>query len=190
MIAFAAQIACLTEAGAPSGAAARPLSRSFAARPGTVGWATSAPAGAAGWGVGSSYATPPGPSAAMADGTTLSASANSTQMTIRGLPRTTTLFRRPAGLADGLARKEPAPLVDIHGTRPKQPGSPAPRTVRGFGVACKISDEGARSPTQYSEVGIDHSSRPAGAGAAAATVSARRAPATPPPRRTLRAPEV
>src|SRR3954471_19386104 len=38
-----------------------------------------------------------------------------------------TLFRRPAGLADGLARKEPAPPVDHHGISPKQPGSPALR---------------------------------------------------------------
>src|SRR4051794_33248236 len=38
-----------------------------------------------------------------------------------------TLFRWPAGLADGLARKEPAPPVDHHGISPKQPGSPALR---------------------------------------------------------------
>src|ERR1700754_4885072 len=111
MIAFAAQIACLTGSGAPSGAAARP-STIFASTPGTVGCAFTAPGPAGVAAVGSSYAVPPGPSAAIAAGAAQSASANSAQITIRGLPRTTTLFRRPAGLADGLARKEPAPPVD------------------------------------------------------------------------------
>src|SRR3954469_24701571 len=136
MIPFAARIACLTASGAASGAAARPATI-FATVPDTVGWATAAPGAVVGAGVaeGSSNATPPGPSAAIAAGTALKPSTNSTHITIRDLPRTTTLFRRPAGLADGLARKEPAPPVDDHGISPKQPGSPVPRTVRGFGVA-------------------------------------------------------
>src|SRR3954468_18415396 len=62
----------------------------------------------------------------MAVGATPSASANSAQMNIRDLPRTTTLFRRPAGLADGLARKEPAPPVDDHGISPNNLGPPFP----------------------------------------------------------------
>src|SRR6185503_5349033 len=126
MMPFAAQMACLTASGAAAGAAARPLTI-FASTPGTVAWRSVAPVapgvagGAAG---GSSYATPPGPSAAMAVGAAMSASANSAQMNIRGVPRTTTLFRRPAGLADGLARKEPAPRVEDHEIRPKQPWVP------------------------------------------------------------------
>src|SRR3954447_12374243 len=46
-----------------------------------------------------------------------------------------------------------------HGISPKQPGSPVPRTVRGFGVASKVSDERRCPPTKYREVGIDYSSR-------------------------------
>ena len=41
------------------------------------------------------------------------------------MPASRILFRRPAGLADGLARKEPALLTDNRVIRPKQPGSPA-----------------------------------------------------------------
>src|ERR671932_683615 len=173
MIAFAAQIACLTESGAPAGAAARPEPSSFASTPGTVGWATSAPAGAAGCGVGSSYATPPGPSAAMADGTTLSASANSTQMTIRGLPRTTTLFRRPAGLADGLARKEPAPLVDIHGTRPNNLGPPLPGPSGDSALHARYRTNGPVPQPNTQKWGSTIRPGGAGAGAAAATLGSR-----------------
>ena len=36
------------------------------------------------------------------------------------------LFRRPAGLADGLALKEPAPPTDSPRDSPQQLGSPAP----------------------------------------------------------------
>src|ERR687885_1680794 len=81
----------------------------------------------------------------MADGTTLSASAKSTQMIIRGLPRTTALFRRPAGLADGLARKEPAPLVDDHGTRPNNLGPPFPGPSGDSALHARYRTEG-RSP--------------------------------------------
>src|SRR4051794_25715097 len=176
MIAFAAQMACLTASGAASGAAARPLTI-CATVPGTVGWAPIAPGAvlvATGGAEGSSNATPPGPSAAIAAGGALKHSANSTHITIRGLPRTTTLFRRPAGLADGLARKEPAPPVDDHGISPKQPGSPVPRTVRGFGVACKVSDEQPCPRTKYRKVGIVHSSRPRRTPAASGDVQAAR----------------
>src|SRR3954447_10905849 len=62
----------------------------------------------------------------MAVGATPSASANSAQMNIRDVPRTTTLFRRPAGLADGLARKEPAPPVVTTGLAPNNLGPPFP----------------------------------------------------------------
>src|SRR4051795_8512449 len=172
MIAFAAQIACLTASGAASGAAARP-STICATAPGTVGWETVAPgavAVAGGGAGGSSKAAPPGPWAASAAGAALKPSTNSTHITIREFPRTTTLFRRPAGLADGLARKEPAPPVDDHGISPKQPGSPVPRTVRGFGVACKVSDERRCPATKYRELGIGHSSRRGGPHPRAATL--------------------
>src|SRR3954452_16816177 len=128
MIAFAAQIACLTASGAASGAAARP-STICATAPGTVGWEAVAPgavAVAGGVAGGSSKAAPPGPWAASAAGAALKPSTNSTHITIREFPRTTTLFRRPAGLADGLARKEPAPPVDDHGISPNNLGPPFP----------------------------------------------------------------
>src|SRR4051794_18605414 len=160
MMPFAAQIACLTASGAASGAAARP-STICATVPGTVGWAVAPGAGPVAGGVagGSPQAPPPGPEAAHAAGAALKPSTNSTHINIRDLPRTTPLFRRPAGLADGLARKEPAPPVDDHGISPKQPGSPVPRTVRGFGVASKVSDVCGSSRTKYREVGIVHPSR-------------------------------
>ena len=41
-------------------------------------------------------------------------------------PQNNDLFRRPAGLADGLALKEPALLTVHRGIRPKQLGSPVP----------------------------------------------------------------
>src|SRR3954447_10195833 len=185
MIAFAAQIACLTASGAASGAAARP-STICATAPGTVGWETVAPgavAVAGGVAGGSSKAAPPGPWAASAAGAALKPSTNSTHITIREFPRTTTLFRRPAGLADGLARKEPAPPVDDHGISPKQPGSPVPRTVRGFGVACKVSDGRPYPPSKYQEVGIGHSSRPRRDAAGTGDVRRRGPPALPRPLR-------
>src|SRR4051795_12278794 len=101
MILLAAQMACLTASGAAAGAAARP-STIFASVPGTVGWASAAPVAVvdvAGVAAGSSYAVPPGPSAAMADGAALSASANSTQMIIRDFPRTTCSLSSACGVS-------------------------------------------------------------------------------------------
>src|SRR3954463_12122960 len=49
---------------------------------------------------------------------------------------TSPLFRRPAELADGLARKEPAPSVDHHGISPNNLGPPLSGTTRRFGVMC------------------------------------------------------
>src|SRR4051794_37496959 len=50
------------------------------------------------------------------------------------------LFRRPAGLAVGLALKEPAPPVDSPRDSPRELGSPAPRrTSRGLGVLYVVS---------------------------------------------------
>src|SRR3954471_20003635 len=80
----------------------------------------------------------------MAVGATPSASANSAQMNIRDFPRTTTLFRRPAGLADGLARKEPAPPVDDHGISPKTTW--VPRSPDRPGIRRCIQDIGRSAP--------------------------------------------
>src|SRR4051812_44991799 len=43
---------------------------------------------------------------------------------------------------------------------PNNLGSPVPRTVRGFGVACKLSDDLRFPLTEYREVGIVYPSRP------------------------------
>src|SRR3954471_10764497 len=55
---------------------------------------------------------------------------------------TSTLFRRPAELADGLARKEPAPSVDHHGISPNNLGPPLSGTARRLGVMCPIGSGG------------------------------------------------
>src|SRR3954453_19560935 len=51
------------------------------------------------------------------------------------MPANQFLFRRPAGLADGLARKEPALPRKAPGIRPKQLVGPPPR-VPHSGSAC------------------------------------------------------
>src|SRR4051794_34128752 len=45
------------------------------------------------------------------------------------MPANQFLFRRPAGLADGLARKEPALPRKAPGIRPKQPWVPRPELL-------------------------------------------------------------
>src|SRR3954447_16052030 len=100
---LAAKIAFWTWAGAAAGAAALPSGSSVATEPGTTMWAAVA---------GSLYAAPP----VGAEGDSARAAAGSTAIhtSIRANARSdfkikTLLFRRPTGLADGLALKEPAP---------------------------------------------------------------------------------
>src|SRR5690349_4016829 len=97
-------MASFTARGAPAGAWATPNRSTFATAPGASVGEISA-------------ATPPVfvvcACAAGASATT-SVSDASAHARVR-YDSTSALFRRPAGLADGLARKEPAPSVDHHG---------------------------------------------------------------------------
>src|SRR4051794_41120044 len=118
LIRLAAKIAFWTSTGASAGAAALPSGRSWARAPGTTMLA-----GAAG---GSEYAAPP----VCADGDSARATAGSTALhtSIRANARsdfkTYDLFRRPTGLADGLALKEPAPHAASRRDSPQLIGSP------------------------------------------------------------------
>src|SRR5262245_9161219 len=107
-ILLAAKIACWTSGGASAGAAAVPSGSSWATLPGTM---MSVGAGV-GVGVGTNGApTEPFCSAAVAGST------NTTDVVIaRARARRETkifLFRRPAGLADGLTLKEPASRATV-----------------------------------------------------------------------------
>src|ERR671914_1858716 len=119
---LAAQTACCTSAGASAGAAAVPSGSSCAFVPGTV--MSSAATGAGAGGTGGGNVTPPVDCAEATLGTARNASRK--RANARSENKLTNLFRLPAGLADGLALKEPAPHATLDVTRPKQPGSPAP----------------------------------------------------------------
>src|SRR3954471_3907489 len=116
-ILLAAEIASWTSAGAPAGAAALPSGRSLATSPGTVILAAA---------VGSEYAAPPVGagvvSAAAVPGST--APNISMRANARSDFKAKTLFRRPTGLADGLALKEPAPHTDARRDSAQLIGSP------------------------------------------------------------------
>src|SRR3954451_2736684 len=116
---FAAQMACLTSSGASVGAAAEPSSSSLATVPGTsspvhspgnagVAGGVGVVAGVVGGTGGGTYDDPP------VSGTVSAAAgaARTHSIVITRGPRARgysaiALFRRPAGLADGLALKEP-----------------------------------------------------------------------------------
>src|SRR5919198_3306286 len=126
---FAAQIACWTSTGASAGAAALPSGSSLAFVPGTVMFA----------GGGGTYWVPPvdgSESASAVPGRIKNA--KNVRANARSDDKSNNLFRRPAGLADGLALKEPAPHVALDVTRPNNnylgpppPGLPTQR----FGLA-------------------------------------------------------
>src|SRR4051794_5852554 len=110
-------MACCTSSGASAGAAALPSGISLALVPGTV----RLPGGGGRWGA------PPvdGDCARATPGRTRNAKI--VRANARSEDKLNNLFRRPAGLADGLARKEPAPHVALDVTRPTTSiGSPAP----------------------------------------------------------------
>src|SRR3712207_6251839 len=107
---LAAAIASMTCCGAPAGAEARPSGPIVA-----VGPATSFAArclAAAALDLGLTYVAPPVPCAPATGAASSTASMHSMNVS-RERPRTADLlFRRPAGLADGLAQKEPALHAD------------------------------------------------------------------------------
>src|SRR3712207_1683500 len=111
MILFAAATAAWTSGGASAGAAARPLGRRTALGP-AARWLKRL-ACLARRSLADSYSAPP--VAASADGAATRASTTSMKMcAARRNPRTNdSFFRRPAGLADGLAQKEPALHADL-----------------------------------------------------------------------------
>src|SRR3954470_15627841 len=129
---LAAQIAFCTFGGASAGAAAVPSASSTARAPGTSGFGcprgTVLRAGVGGGGGGEGAPPVPGTANAPTGATTQ----NSMEKTARQKPRTAVrtieklLFRRPTGLADGLALKELAPQVAQDLTRPTQLGPPLP----------------------------------------------------------------
>src|SRR3954454_21138812 len=100
----------------------------WATTPGTVGWkatpwprprvAGAAAAVTAGGGAGVCAAAGAAAAAETAS--------SSTTLIHRDFPRTRDLFRRPAGLADGLALKEPAPPTALTVRLAPTTGSPAP----------------------------------------------------------------
>src|SRR3954452_5728112 len=104
-------MAALTARGAPAGACAMPSESTVAVAPGaSVVWV---------W-----AATPPFV-AASAAGASATRSMNDASASARvRYDSTSTLFRRPAELADGLARKEPAPSTDHRGISPNNLGPP------------------------------------------------------------------
>src|SRR5919109_1747812 len=107
---LAAQIACLTCSGASAGAAAVPSASSTALVPGTSGPVQRPGSSIGGEGGSGSNAVPPVPGVA-ADapvGTMTHSTEIRNGATARG-NNDMDLFRRPAGLAVGLALKEPAP---------------------------------------------------------------------------------
>jgi hypothetical protein len=127
-------MACLTASGAAAGAAARPLTI-FASTPGTVGWASvraggaRAAGGAAG---GSSYdhatrARRRPWRVRRCDEREREQRADEHQ----GRSPHDNSLSSACGLADGLARKEPAPPMDRPRIRPNNLGSPVPRSRPG-----------------------------------------------------------
>src|SRR3712207_1402711 len=99
-------MARLTGPGALAGATAVPSGRSVALEPAAVMFS----------GGGGTYAVPPVDCAWAAAGTTRNAKI--VRANARSEDKLNYLFRRPAGLADGLALKEPAPHVALDVTRP------------------------------------------------------------------------
>src|SRR3954454_18634233 len=98
-------MASWTSTGASAGAAALPSGSSLALLPGTAMFS----------GGGGEYWAPPldGPESASAAPGRIRKAEN-VRANARSDDKSNNLFRRPAGLADGLARKEPAPHV-AHG---------------------------------------------------------------------------
>src|SRR5215207_2732713 len=102
-------MACLICSGASAGAAAVPSSSRTASTPGTSGPVQRPGSSIGGGGGSSSNEVPPvGLCASAAEGTSAQTSATMIGANARG-NGDIVLFRRPAGLADGLALKEPAP---------------------------------------------------------------------------------
>src|SRR5215217_6977289 len=129
-IRLAAKIALRTSAGASAGAAALPSGSSLATVPGTVMLS--------GWAGAGTYAAPPvlavGDSALATLGST--ASTTTTRANARSDFKFKTLFRRPTGLADGLALKEPAPHTGSRRDSPQLLWFPRlPALRREFGLA-------------------------------------------------------
>src|SRR5215213_7290591 len=135
-IRLAAAITRLMRAGADAGASTRP-STSVAFSGGGGGGSKVAPP-LVGFGeVGSANAVP-----TAAGVSRHAAAANAARSGLCELTKGGILFRTPAGLADGLALKELARLLERLEVRPSgrsHLGSPAPR-FRGFGVPARLPD--------------------------------------------------
>src|SRR3954452_3235794 len=135
-IRLAAAITRLTRVGADAGAITRP-STSAAFSGGGGGGSNVAPPPLGEGEEGSANAVP-----APTGTSRHAAAANAARSSLCELTKDGILFRTPAGLADGLALKELARLLEGQEVRPSgrsHLGSPAPR-YRGFGVPARLPD--------------------------------------------------
>src|SRR5215213_7584405 len=134
---FAAAITRLTRTGADAGAITRPSTRVASSGGGGGGSKVAPPLVGLG-AVGSANAVPAAAGVSRhAAAATAARSTTCFELTKGGI-----LFRTPAGLADGLALKELARLLERQEVRPSgrsHLGSPAPR-YRGFGVPARLPD--------------------------------------------------